>query len=86
MMAWLMPLVFTFMMLFLPAALGIYMFTNSVLGITQQLVIEKVLSRSGPPGAGGGTAAREAQAKNDSNKRDQGAATAAALRKGKARV
>jgi YidC/Oxa1 family membrane protein insertase len=86
MMAWLMPLVFTFMMLFLPAALGIYMFTNSVLGITQQLVIEKVLSRSGPPAAGGGTAAPEAQAKNDSKKRDQGAATAAALRKGKARV
>jgi YidC/Oxa1 family membrane protein insertase len=86
MMAWLMPVVFTVMMLFLPAALGIYMFTNSVLGITQQLVIEKVLARSGPSAAGGGTAAPETQAKNESNKRDQGPGTAAALRKGKARV
>ncbi len=88
MMMWLMPLIFTFMMLFLPAALGIYMFTNSVLGITQQLVIEKVLSRSGgPPAAKGGTAvASESSKKDGSNKRDQATATAAALRKGKARV
>ncbi len=37
MMMWLMPGIFTVMMLFLPAALGVYMLTNSVLGITQQL-------------------------------------------------
>jgi YidC/Oxa1 family membrane protein insertase len=37
-----MPGIFTFMMLFLPAALGVYMLTNSVLGITQQLVVEKL--------------------------------------------
>ena len=41
MMMYLMPGVFTVMMLFLPAALGVYMLTNSVLGITQQLVVEK---------------------------------------------
>ena len=32
-MTWVMPLVFMVMMLFLPAALGVYMLTNSVLGI-----------------------------------------------------
>ena len=48
MMMWLMPGVFTVMMLFLPAALGVYMLTNSVLGITQQLVTEKLYPRGGP--------------------------------------
>jgi YidC/Oxa1 family membrane protein insertase len=47
MMAWLMPGVFTVMMLFLPAALGVYMLTNSVLGITQQLGVEKLFPRVG---------------------------------------
>jgi YidC/Oxa1 family membrane protein insertase len=51
MMMWMMPAVFTVMMLFLPAALGVYMLTNSVLGITQQLVIERIAPRGGPPAA-----------------------------------
>jgi len=42
-----MPGVFTVMMLFLPAALGVYMLTNSVLGITQQLVVEKLFPGGG---------------------------------------
>ncbi len=50
MMMYLMPGVFTVMMLFLPAALGVYMLTNSVLGITQQLVIERIAPRNKPPG------------------------------------
>ena len=41
MMMWMMPAIFTFMMLFLPAALGVYMLTNSALGISQQLALEK---------------------------------------------
>jgi YidC/Oxa1 family membrane protein insertase len=41
MMMWLMPGIFTFMMLFLPAALGVYMLTNSALGISQQMLLEK---------------------------------------------
>ena len=45
MMMWLMPLVFTVMMLFLPAALGLYMLTNSILGILQQLAVEKIAPR-----------------------------------------
>jgi YidC/Oxa1 family membrane protein insertase len=49
MMTFLMPGVFTVMMLFLPAALGVYMFTNSVLGISQQLAVEKLFPRVGAP-------------------------------------
>ena len=51
MMMYLLPGVFTVMMLFLPAALGVYMLTNSVLGIVQQLAVEKLAPRDG--GAGG---------------------------------
>ena len=54
MMMWMMPVVFTVMMLFLPAALGVYMLTNSILGIIQQLVLEQVAPRS-KDGDGGGT-------------------------------
>jgi YidC/Oxa1 family membrane protein insertase len=42
MMMYMLPAVFTFMMLFLPAALGVYMLTNSILGILQQLAVEKI--------------------------------------------
>ena len=45
MMAWGMPLIFGAMMLFLPAALGVYMMTNSLLGIGQQLAVEKLAPR-----------------------------------------
>ncbi|MDB4942904.1 MAG: Inner rane protein translocase component YidC, long form [Labilithrix sp.] len=45
MMTWLLPGVFTVMMLFLPAALGVYMLTNSILGIVQQLAVEKIAPR-----------------------------------------
>ncbi len=49
MMTWLMPLIFTTMMLFLPAALGLYMLTNSVLGIAQQLVVERIAQNQSAP-------------------------------------
>jgi YidC/Oxa1 family membrane protein insertase len=48
MMMYMMPIMFTGMMIFLPAALGVYMLTNSLLGITQQLVIERIAPRGGP--------------------------------------
>lgn len=86
MMTWLMPGIFTVMMLFLPAALGVYMLTNSVLGITQQLVMEKLSPRAGGPadtGRGDIVVKRDSSGKSD--KRDAGAG-ATALRKGKARV
>jgi YidC/Oxa1 family membrane protein insertase len=47
MMMYMMPVVFTVMMLFLPAALGVYMLTNSVLQIAQQLVLEQVAPQAG---------------------------------------
>jgi YidC/Oxa1 family membrane protein insertase len=46
MMMYLMPGIFTVMMLFLPAALGVYMTTNSLLGITQQLLVERLAKRA----------------------------------------
>jgi YidC/Oxa1 family membrane protein insertase len=36
------PGVFGVMMLFLPAALGVYMMTNSLLGIAQQVVTNRI--------------------------------------------
>ncbi|MEO8796661.1 MAG: membrane protein insertase YidC [Polyangiaceae bacterium] len=51
-MMYVMPLGFTVMMIFLPAALGVYMLTNSLLGITQQLVVEKISPTGGGKGPG----------------------------------
>jgi YidC/Oxa1 family membrane protein insertase len=39
-MMYMMPAMFTVFMLFLPAGLGVYMFTNSVLAIVQQQAVE----------------------------------------------
>ena len=48
---------FTVFMLFLPSGLGVYMFTNSVLAISQQWVVEyyskRTLARTTEAGAGG---------------------------------
>lgn len=79
MMTYILPLVFTVMMLFLPAALGVYMLTNSVLNITQQLLVEKFAPRDGGGGKPGEIVVKE--------KRDQDpTAKTAALGKGKSRV
>ena len=43
MMLYMMPGVFTVMMLFLPAGLGVYMLTNTWLGILQQVLVERYL-------------------------------------------
>ena len=74
MMTYLLPGVFTVMMLFLPAALGVYMLTNSVLGIGQQLLIEQIAPKSTPKG------------KSDIEVREASKETGSNLRKGKARV
>jgi YidC/Oxa1 family membrane protein insertase len=98
MMNWMMPAIFTVMMLFLPAALGVYMLTNSLLGITQQVVTQKLFPNVGAPKADAGkdivvrpegrkTADRSGTGGDDKRKGEgAGAATAATLRKGKARV
>jgi YidC/Oxa1 family membrane protein insertase len=54
MMTYMMPAVFTAMMLFLPSGLGVYMFTNSLLGIVQQLASERYYATLTPTGGGGG--------------------------------
>lgn len=41
MMTYFMPAMFTVFMLFLPAGLGVYMFTNGLLGIAQQQIVER---------------------------------------------
>jgi YidC/Oxa1 family membrane protein insertase len=46
MMLYVMPAMFTVFMLFLPAGLGVYMFTNGVLGILQQQGVEWYVRRS----------------------------------------
>jgi YidC/Oxa1 family membrane protein insertase len=81
MMMYLLPGVFTVMMLFLPAALGVYMLTNSVLGITQQLVVEKIAPRGGGKPAKGEIAVRPA-----SKSKSDDAPLNGAFGKGKARV
>ncbi len=48
-MMYFMPVLFTGMMLFLPAALALYSLTNSLMGILQQLVVEMIAPRA--PGA-----------------------------------
>lgn len=79
MMTYMMPAIFTAMMLFLPSGLGVYMFTNSVLGIVQQLAVQRYYASQGP--GGGGIGVREVESKE---KKTDGAL--AALGKGNARV
>lgn len=49
MMLYMMPAMFTVFMLFLPAGLGVYMFTNGVLGIIQQQAVEWHVRRTTQP-------------------------------------
>src|SRR5262249_60712772 len=59
MMMWMMPAIFTFMMLFLPAGLGVYMPTNTWLGIGQQTLVEGYYKAKGVGTGGGGVGGRE---------------------------
>jgi YidC/Oxa1 family membrane protein insertase len=52
MMLYLMPGMFIVMMLFLPSGLGVYMFTNGVLGIVQQQLVERHAKRAVSKGKG----------------------------------
>ncbi|MEZ4219825.1 MAG: membrane protein insertase YidC [Polyangiaceae bacterium] len=52
MMLYFMPAMFTVFMLFLPAGLGVYMFTNGVLGIAQQQAVEWYVRRQNGPKPG----------------------------------
>ena len=48
MMLYFMPAMFTAMMLFLPSGLGVYMLTNSILGIVQQQAVERIAPAAAP--------------------------------------
>ena len=54
-MMYMMPIMFTVFMLFLPSGLGVYMFTNSVLAITQQTLVERYTRKT----LGGGKGRRD---------------------------
>lgn len=59
-MTYLMPAIFTAMMLFLPSGLGVYMLTNSVLAIVQQVAVERYYkSQEATPLAGSDIGVRE---------------------------
>lgn len=77
MMLYMMPAIFTVMMLFLPAGLGVYMLTNTWLGIGQQLLVEKYYQSRARPDV-------EVREKKATLGDETGSAPA--LGKGKARV
>ena len=81
MMLYMMPAIFTIMMFFLPAGLGVYMLTNTWLGIAQQFLVERWIgSKVKQPE---GITVREIK-KSDSSA--PGPIEKAALGKGKARA
>lgn len=71
MMTYVMPAVFTVMMLFLPSGLAVYMLTNAVIGILQQLAIEKYYkSREAAAGVvGSGITVKEKPEKSSGTKK-----------------
>jgi YidC/Oxa1 family membrane protein insertase len=85
MMTYMMPAIFTAMMLFLPSGLGVYMLTNSLLGIVQQLASERYYA-SLTPAAVGAIEVREKEEGEGSKASDPKRAALATLGKGNTRV
>lgn len=81
MMLYFMPAMFTVFMLFLPAGLGVYMFTNGLLGILQQQAVEWHVKRSVRPGGGPGSGDIKVKVIEDSS--SQAAKGSAATKKGR---
>ncbi|HEX3772814.1 MAG TPA: membrane protein insertase YidC [Polyangiaceae bacterium] len=82
MMQYLMPIMFTVFMLFLPAGLGVYMFTNGVLGIVQQQAVEWHVRRqlkSGGSGSGSGDIKVKVIGESASKGKGKGGKTSAKL-------
>jgi YidC/Oxa1 family membrane protein insertase len=65
MMLYFMPSMFTVFMLFLPSGLGVYMFTNSLLGIVQQQAVEWHVRRTKGGGPAGGPAGISVEVKGE---------------------
>jgi YidC/Oxa1 family membrane protein insertase len=72
MLLYFMPAMFTVFMLFLPAGLGVYMFTNGVLGIIQQQAVEWHVRRSIRPGGGSGSGDIRVKVVEDSSATQRG--------------
>jgi YidC/Oxa1 family membrane protein insertase len=75
MLLYFMPAMFTVFMLFLPAGLGVYMFTNGVLGIIQQQSVEWHARRATPrggPGQGKVSKLQEPKGQTSTSGRRQG--------------
>ena len=66
MMLYMMPAMFTVFMLFLPSGLGVYMFTNGVLGIIQQQSVEWHVRRTSQANTSGSTASSKPDISNKS--------------------
>jgi len=83
MMQYLMPAMFTVFMLFLPAGLGVYMFTNGVLGILQQQAVEwhvrRTTKSSGGSGSGSGDIKVKVIGEQASKGKAKGSSTSAKL-------
>jgi YidC/Oxa1 family membrane protein insertase len=84
MMLYFMPAMFTVFMLFLPAGLGVYMFTNGVLGILQQQAVEWHVRRSVRPGGGPGSGDIKVKVIEDSGANPGASKAKAAAKKGRA--
>jgi YidC/Oxa1 family membrane protein insertase len=80
MMQYMLPGVFVVMMLYLPAGLGVYMLTNTWLGIAQQVAVERYLKNKSA-GTAAGIEVREKPQKSTGDDK-----STPALGKGKARV
>jgi YidC/Oxa1 family membrane protein insertase len=78
MMLYMMPGMFTVFMLFLPSGLGVYMFTNGVLGIIQQQLVERHARKATAASTGLNVTTKASGAEGGTNKRSSSA-------KGKAR-
>jgi YidC/Oxa1 family membrane protein insertase len=69
MLLYFMPAMFTVFMLFLPAGLGVYMFTNGLLGIAQQQAVEWHVRRGTAKRAGAGPGASDEGPKGSGGKK-----------------
>jgi YidC/Oxa1 family membrane protein insertase len=85
MMQYMLPGIFLVMMLFLPAGLGVYMLTNTWLGIAQQVGVERYL-RNKTQGTTAGIEVREKPSAGDKTPGGDPNKSPPALGKGKARV
>lgn len=88
MMTFMMPAIFTAMMLFLPSGLGVYMLTNSILAIIQQLASERYYASLTAGGGGGPGVITVREKAHDDKKSDgqKGSTALATVGKGNPRV